>query len=463
MNKAIITLAILTAGFTYATFFIVFSEDTPSGYVNKMAASAIGSIEGLFTELPPPVQAIARERAEPIATTTHPSPEAMEGTAEEDEIDVSSWKIFYTPTNFDGAGAYTLRYPDGWVMNDTDPRVNILMHEVDGFVYSLSFYQENINLESRGRFGNATTTTLGEADYTRKEAVQAGTTTLVAYTPQTVPRSFRVAFGTVPPARSWEFVKLYERILSTLAVEPATYAFKIQNVRVNKSSLNMTTNTAIAEPAVLSWSIKKNKSFKNGKHVIDTWIENKRGKRLTTLGEINAGASKQVEFTLPPLCSSSIKPDIENCIKKSDITFGKQYRVVMVGEESNKAYSNWFIIYDDIQFTEQELSIAPKSGALPLTVSLEASVKGSANANDRYIIFFESGEYVELSDVGQYKFKGKWTRTYSAPELAGTVQRVYLMRTTKRALEHRLYGASTLEAAQTYADLILKREIKLLK
>ncbi len=467
MNKAIITLAILTAGFIYATFSVVFSEDTPHGYVNKMAASAIGGIEGLFTELPPPVKAVAKEKKMEVATTTEEVSEDDIATTTEEKIDVSNWRIFYTPTHFDGANAYTLRYPPKWVMHDNNPRSNILMHEVDGFIYHLTFNEDAIDLSGKGRFGNATTTMLGDMEYKKYEAVQAGTTTLVAYIPQGNYKSFKVAFGSVPPSKSSEYVKIYERILDTLAIEPANYFFEILNVRVDKKALNLTTNTSIAEPASLSWRIRKGEDFKASADGIDVWVEDSDGKKLTSLGSINTDTPSPAEFKLPPLClsarvySSTTEPNTKNCIKKSDITFGKQYRVVMVGDESNKAYSNWFIIYDDKQFAGQELSVKSMGEEPPLTVEISASITGRANPNDRYIVFFSDGEFSELANIAPQQFRGKWLRTYTESQAAE--QKVYLMRTSSKALESRLYGASTIEAIQTYADIILERELKLLK
>lgn len=455
MNKALIAMSFLTACFIVATFVVAFSNFS----ISRQVAAVVTSVEALFARDVSPSKfaqgALAYspyfseedkqllfEHANSLTAST--TPEQEQEDEEEPPIEVDDWKIFYSKSNFGGAHAYTLRYPPDWVINDSRERTKILMYEAEGFIYSLSLYEEPFSIASRGRFSVATSTTFGDTEFIKKSAIQAGTTTLVAYTPTGNPKSFNTAFGTVPPGASAEYIKIYERILSTLAVEPADYPFTISKLQVALGGPLLTTETAIAEPFLVAWEVKELEEINKDNAELNLWIENTDGEVVYQLQSPRSYSAKSAKFTLPRNANE-------------ELTFGQRYRVVALGEangkKTNKVYSNWFTIFDSVQFTDARLITTPSKGVSPLKVSVEASIKNSADPNYRYIVFFEEGAYSVLDKGDAKKYWGEWRHTFNSSKT------IYLMRTTLEALNNRLYGARTYSEVSQFADEILSASI----
>ncbi len=454
MNRAISVLAVFTfvaMVFAYVNIFGGFSisrqvASVTAGITSLLPTASMSDEPANAHILPPPIEHTNEDTLRElfnkinarIASTT------VVKAAEEDEPSVSTddWKIFYTKSDFGGAHAYTLRYPDGWVMNDGQARSKTLMHEVDGYIYTLSFYEEPINLSSLGRFSSATTTTFGDTEFIKKFAQQAGTTTLVAYLPNTAPKSFSIALGTVPPSQSSKYVEIYDRILSTLAVEPADYPFTIFNLKANISGPLLTTSTAIAEQQSIVWKVREHEKINNANAAVDLWIEDEDGEHVVTLQAPRRYNAKSYKFTF---ANDALK-------------FGQKYRSVAIGKvgsrKTNKAYSNWFTVANPKQFTDASLVVSQPSDTSS-AFAIEASVHNTLDPKYRYIVYFGDGEYSVLGNGSVKKYWGKWQKVFNADST------VYLMRTTSEALQNNLYGAKTYVEIQQYADEVVSTEILL--
>ncbi len=362
---------------------------------------------------------------------------------EEDKISIEGWRIFYTEPNFGGTQAYTLRYPNSWVMNDDNPRTKILMYDVDGRVFSFSFSEVPMSYTQFGT-PEEEEVVINEVEYTKHSWLQHGTTTLITYTPkQSTHKPFKVALGTLPPLFSSEYVDLYERILSTLAVEPADYPFTISDLEVKLTGPVLTTTTAIAEPLELSWKISENKKISQDKTELNIWIEDDNNSTVDGLDIKARYNARSAIFTIPETANDNL-------------SFSKRYRAVAQGtsngQQTNKAYSNWFTVPNPVQFTNARLVATPIDDISPVKVSIDASITDKSGQDYAYIVFLDDGAYSVLRDEGDQKFRGEWRRTYTDTSKEHTI---YLMRTTADALKQNLYGAQTYRDVQQYATTIV--------